>query len=150
MSSQAFKKRIDKQTWFLNQREKEALNQYIHQRSVETIQQEQATPSKFVASYLKYELFNQPKYRHVHAVTNILGLLIMNIVLLTLFLTGLILSITTMNGFLRGNQVLSSTQLFLFMILAIVAMVIAINFIPKSNRYFTKRIIASQFNRKQR
>lgn len=149
MSSQAFKKRIDKQTWFLNHREKEALNQYINQRSVETIQQEHATPSKFVASYLKYELFNQPKYRHVHAVTNILGLLIMNIVLLTLFLTGLILSITTMNGFLRGNQVLSSTQLFLFMILAIVAMVIAIYFIPKSNRYFTKRIIASQFNRKQ-
>ncbi len=57
MQNQAFQHQIEKDLWYLNQREKKALHTYLKSRDMDDIQNKYHTPQRFVSYYLKITYF---------------------------------------------------------------------------------------------
>ncbi len=91
MSKNEFIKRVNKQLWFLNAKEKNALNKYIdsvdQNKSIDTNK-----PIRFSNEYLKKFIFNHKKKSTSHVFVLLICMVLAYAFLLGLFILGLVAS----------------------------------------------------------
>ncbi|WP_086427486.1 magnesium transporter [Staphylococcus cornubiensis] len=147
MRKDVFEYKIKKELWYLNRREKNDLTQYFEKHSIETLQQQYRTPRSFVNHYLQHEIFGTRIVSSGHLVTSLVGLLIANILLLGLFITGLLLSLSAINYFIQPQVSLSIGVVIAILLSAIVLMIVAVYLMKRANAFFTKRLLLYKFNK---
>lgn len=147
MRKDVFEYKIKKELWYLNRREKNDLTQYFEKHSIETLQQQYRTPRSFVNHYLQHEIFGTRIVSSGHLVTSLVGLLIANILLLGLFITGLLLSLSAINHFIQPQVSLSIGVVIAILLSAIVLMIVAVYLMKRANAFFTKRLLLYKFNK---
>ncbi|EGQ3105421.1 hypothetical protein H2490_000033 [Staphylococcus pseudintermedius] len=147
MRKDVFEYKVKKELWYLNRREKNALTQYFEKHRVETIQQQFSTPHRFVNDYLQHEVFGTRIVSSGHLVTSLVGLLVSNILLLGLFITGLLLSLSAVNYFIQPQVTLSVGTVIAVLFGAIVLMIGTVYLMKRVNAFFTKRLLLYKFNK---
>lgn len=147
MRNDVFEHKVKKELWYLNPREKRILEQTMKQHSIEKLQQQFTTPRKFVRHFLKTQIFDSRFVTTQHLVVSLIGLFAVNILLLGLFITGLLLSLSAVNYFISPQVQLSNGLVIAIFVGAIVLIIITVYFMKRANAYFTKRLLKYQFNK---
>ncbi|MEJ7540433.1 HPP family protein [Staphylococcus intermedius] len=147
MRKDVFEYKVKKELWYLNRREKNDLTQYFEKHSIETLQQQFSTPRRFVSHYLQHEIFGTRIVSSGHLVTSLVGLLVTNILLLGLFITGMLLSLSAVNYFIQPQVSLSMSVVIAILLSAIILMIVAVYFMKRANAFFTKRLLLYKFNK---
>ncbi|MDQ7193717.1 hypothetical protein RCF68_09110, partial [Staphylococcus felis] len=147
MNTNMFQQKIEKQTWFLNKKEKKALHQYINSHTIEALQLKYKTPGAFVTDYLKSVLLNENKRKSNALLGTLIGLFVVNVILLGLFLTGLLISLSVIHYLIQSDIEMPLVKLIGLMVGSIVLIVCTLILLKISNRYFTKRLVMYKLNR---
>ncbi|ARJ50061.1 magnesium transporter [Staphylococcus lutrae] len=147
MRNDVFEYKVKKEMWYLNAREKRALAEWMKHQTVEAIQQEYQSPRRFVYDYLQQHVFKTRVLSTGHLVTSLIGLLVTNIILLGLFITGLLLSLSAVHYFIQPQVHLSISLVVVILICAILLMILTIYLMKRSNAFFTKRLLDYKMNR---
>ena len=150
MKREQFESKVKKQLWFLNKKEKIKLNQFMteaqtNQANSKILNQ----PIRFFKFISKATCFSNKTHGSSFLFIIIVLMLLANALLLGLFLFGLLTSLNVVNYFVQPQTNLSTLQLALLLIGAILAMIIACYFIKVVTGYFTKKLLEYRFNRVQ-
>lgn len=147
MDKKTFKEKVQKQLWFLNKKEKEQLNKKLSQIDSED-NVDFNKPIQFSNRYLKSHI-----YEHKSATSGKTFILLFSIVvtyalLLGLFLTGLITSLTSVHYFINPKVELSSLLVIIILIAAICIMILTLYLIKIITALFTKKLLELKFNKR--
>ncbi len=147
MQNQAFQHQIEKDLWYLNQREKKALHTYLKSRDMDDIQNKYRTPQRFVSYYLKNHIFSNELKTSSYLTMTLIGLFVVNVMLLGLFIGALLLCLSSAHYFIQPNMNLSVGLVIAIMLTALISLVLIVYLMKVANGYFTKRLIDYKFNK---
>ena len=143
MNKASFDKKVKKQLWFLNKKEKQALDQRLSSISDDD-SVNLNKPVTFANAYLRQNVFRNSYSMFVTLVV----MMFAYVALLGLFLFGLITSLSGVQFFVSPKVDLSTTVVILTIIGAILLMIVSIYFIKIVTSYFTKKLLEIKFNSK--
>lgn len=147
MDKNSFSARVQKQLWFLNNKEKAQLNDEIskvNHNDSDTLNK----PIRFSNQFLKDHVYSQKNISSASLFILLIGIVFTYVILLGGFLFGLITSLTAVNYFIHPQVNLSTVTVVLIIIGAIILMLIAIFLIKKVTAFFTKKLLEYKFNKK--
>ncbi|QLK86310.1 hypothetical protein [Staphylococcus sp. 17KM0847] len=147
MEKKVFKYKVEKQLWYLNKREKMHLQSILTNDTFDELQKTFKTPGRFVTHYLQNHVFKSRVVDTRHLFVSLFGLLMSNIILLGLFITGMLLSLSAVNYFLQPQVMLSTIVVIAALLGGIVLMFLALWMMKRTNAYFTKRLIDYKLNK---
>ena len=146
MDKKTFSARVKKQLWFLNNNEKEQLNQELNQLDEhETVVLNK--PVKFSNQFLRTQVFRQKNISSFSLILLLMGIVFTYVILLGGFLFGLITSLTAVNYFINPQVTLSTVTVILIIVGAILLMIISLFLIKKVTAFFTKKLLEYKFNK---
>ncbi|UJA41919.1 hypothetical protein [Staphylococcus epidermidis] len=147
MSKNEFIKRVNKQLWFLNAKEKNALNKYIdsvdQNKSIDTNK-----PIRFSNEYLKKFIFNLKKKSTSHVFVLLICMVLAYAFLLGLFILGLVASLAIVHAYINPNIDLSVFVMLTVLIVAIIIMIASLYAIKHTTALFTKKLLEYKFNKR--
>ena len=144
MQRQNFERKVKKQLWFLNRKEKTALETVLAQDMPEEVYKK---PIAFSNQYLKRYIFREGRATTTHFFLILLGLMVTNIILLGGFLFGLITSLTSARYFIQPQASLSIFMVILIAAGAFLLMLVCVFLIKATTAYYTKKLLEYKFNR---
>ena len=130
MNKASFDKKVKKQLWFLNKKEKQALDQRLSSISDDD-SVNLNKPVTFANAYLRQNVFRNKETKSYSMFVTLVVMMFAYVALLGLFLFGLI-----------------TTVVILTIIGAILLMFASIYFIKIVTSYFTKKLLEIKFNSK--
>ncbi|RAV25243.1 hypothetical protein DQE84_10860 [Staphylococcus warneri] len=146
MDKKTFSARVKKQLWFLNNNEKEQLNQELNQLDEhETDVLNKLV--KFSNQFLRTQVFRQKNISSFSLILLLMGIVFTYVILLGGFLFGLITSLTAVNYFINPQVTLSTVTVILIIVGAILLMIISLFLIKKVTAFFTKKLLEYKFNK---
>ena len=135
MGKKTFKEKVQKQLWFLNKKEKEQLNKKLSQLDSED-NVDFNKPIQFSNRYLKNHIYEHKSTTSGKTFILLFSIVVTYALLLGLFLTGLITSLTSVHYFINPKVELSSLMILsLYLIKIITAL-------------FTKKLLELKFNKR--
>ena len=146
MDKKTFSARVKKQLWFLNNNEKEQLNQELKQldeHETDVLNK----PVKFSNQFLRTQVFRQKNISSFSLILLLMGIVFTYMILLGGFLFGLITSLTAVNYFINPQVTLSTVTVILIIVGAILLMIISLFLIKKVTAFFTKKLLEYKFNK---
>ncbi|WP_077651739.1 hypothetical protein [Staphylococcus aureus] len=138
MNKASFDKKVKKQLWFLNKKEKQALDQRLSSISDDD-SVNLNKPVTFANAYLRQNVFRNKETKSYSMFVTLVVMMFAYVALLGLFLFGLITSLSGVQFFVSPKVDLSTTVVILTIIGAILLMFA---------RYFTKKLLEIKFNSK--
>ncbi|HHX0300797.1 TPA: hypothetical protein ACU1YB_001737 [Staphylococcus aureus] len=147
MNKASFDKKVKKQLWFLNKKEKQALDQRLSSISDDD-SVNLNKPVTFVNAYLRQNVFRNKETKSYSMFVTLVVMMFAYVALLGLFLFGLITSLSGVQFFVSPKVDLSTTVVILTIIGAILLMIVSIYFIKIVTSYFTKKLLEIKFNSK--
>ncbi|MEB7456437.1 hypothetical protein [Staphylococcus aureus] len=147
MNKASFDKKVKKQLWFLNKKEKQALDQRLSSISDDD-SVNLNKPVTFPNAYLRQNVFRNKETKSYSMFVTLVVMMFAYVALLGLFLFGLITSLSGVQFFVSPKVDLSTTVVILTIIGAILLMIVSIYFIKIVTSYFTKKLLEIKFNSK--
>ncbi len=147
MNKASFDKKVKKQLWFLNKKEKQALDQRLSSISDDD-SVNLNKPVTFANAYLRQNVFRNKETKSYSMFVTLVVMMFAYVALLGLFLFGLITSLSGVQFFVSPKVDLSTTVVILTIIGAILLMIVSIYFIKIVTSYFTKKLLEIKFNSK--
>ncbi|WP_347084933.1 hypothetical protein [Staphylococcus aureus] len=147
MNKASFDKKVKKQLWFLNKKEKQALDQRLSSISDDD-SVNLNKPVTFANDYLRQNVFRNKETKSYSMFVTLVVMMFAYVALLGLFLFGLITSLSGVQFFVSPKVDLSTTVVILTIIGAILLMIVSIYFIKVVTSYFTKKLLEIKFNSK--
>lgn len=147
MNKASFDKKVKKQLWFLNKKEKQALDQRLSSISDDN-SVNLNKPVIFANAYLRQHVFRNKETKSYSMFVTLVVMMFAYVALLGLFLFGLITSLSGVQFFVSPKVDLSTTVVILTIIGAILLMIVSIYFIKIVTSYFTKKLLEIKFNSK--
>lgn len=147
MNKASFDKKVKKQLWFLNKKEKQALDQRLSSISDDD-SVNLNKPVTFANVYLRQNVFRNKETKSYSMFVTLVVMMFAYVALLGLFLFGLITSLSGVQFFVSPKVDLSTTVVILTIIGAILLMFASIYFIKIVTSYFTKKLLEIKFNSK--
>ncbi|EOA8960768.1 hypothetical protein ACIMZS_000862 [Staphylococcus aureus] len=147
MNKASFDKKVKKQLWFLNKKEKQALDQRLSSISDDD-SVNLNKPVTFANAYLRKNVFRNKETKSYSMFVTLVVMMFAYVALLGLFLFGLITSLSGVQFFVSPKVDLSTTVVILTIIGAILLMFASIYFIKIVTSYFTKKLLEIKFNSK--
>ncbi|HDG4671567.1 TPA: hypothetical protein PC279_002239 [Staphylococcus aureus] len=147
MNKASFDKKVKKQLWFLNKKEKQALDQRLSSISDDD-SVNLNKPVTFANAYLRKNVFRNKETKSYSMFVTLVVMMFAYVALLGLFLFGLITSLSGVQFFVSPKVDLSTTVVILTIIGAILLMIVSIYFIKIVTSYFTKKLLEIKFNSK--
>lgn len=150
MNKASFDKKVKKQLWFLNKKEKQALDQRLSSISDDD-SVNLNKPVTFANAYLRQNVFRNKETKSYSMFVTLVVMMfayVAYVALLGLFLFGLITSLSGVQFFINPKVDLSTTVVILTIIGAILLMIVSIYFIKVVTSYFTKKLLEIKFNSK--
>ncbi|EOB7565062.1 TPA: hypothetical protein PPX62_002799 [Staphylococcus aureus] len=147
MNKASFDKKVKKQLWFLNKKEKQALDQRLSSISDDD-SVNLNKPVTFANTYLRQNVFRNKETKSYSMFVTLVVMMFAYVALLGLFLFGLITSLSGVQFFVSPKVDLSTTVVILTIIGAILLMFASIYFIKIVTSYFTKKLLEIKFNSK--
>ncbi|WP_444424749.1 hypothetical protein ACTS9Q_08845 [Staphylococcus aureus] len=145
MNKASFDKKVKKQLWFLNKKEKQALDQRLSSISDDD-SVNLNKPVTFANTYLRENVFRSKETKSYSIFVTLVVMMFAYVALLGLFLFGLITSLSGVQFFVNPKVDLSTTVVILTIIGAILLMLVSIYFIKIVTSYFTKKLLEHKFN----
>ncbi|PTG26539.1 hypothetical protein [Staphylococcus capitis] len=147
MDKKTFKEKVQKQLWFLNKNEKEQLNKKLSQIDSEDIV-DFNKPIQFSNRYLKNHIYERKSATSGKTFILLFSIVVTYALLLGLFLTGLITSLTSVHYFINPKVELSSLLVIIILIAAICIMILSLYLIKIITALFTKKLLELKFNKR--
>ncbi|HDA7924151.1 TPA: hypothetical protein ACOE56_001254 [Staphylococcus aureus] len=147
MNKASFDKKVKKQLWFLNKKEKQALDQRLSSISDDD-SVNLNKPVTFANACLRQNVFRNKETKSYSMFVTLVVMMFAYVALLGLFLFGLITSLSGVQFFVSPKVDLSTTVVILTIIGAILLMIVSIYFIKIVTSYFTKKLLEIKFNSK--
>ncbi|UEX90906.1 hypothetical protein [Staphylococcus ratti] len=147
MRKYSIKSSIEKQLWFLSKREKVLLQQQLSALEDATFKAHYVSKNHFVITFLKQHVFNQRPKSQLHLVTTLVGLMVMNVLLLGAFITGLLLSLTSMKHLLSSSSTLDTSYVVMILVASLFVGLGALLLMKPTNAWLTKRLLDYKLNR---
>ncbi|AKJ49562.1 hypothetical protein NNJ80_04775 [Staphylococcus aureus] len=147
MNKASFDKKVKKQLWFLNKKEKQTLDQRLSSISDDD-SVNLNKPVTFANAYLRQNVFRNKETKSYSMFVTLVVMMFAYVALLGLFLFGLITSLSGVQFFVSPKVDLSTTVVILTIIGAILLMIVSIYFIKIVTSYFTKKLLEIKFNSK--
>ncbi|CXY95862.1 membrane protein [Staphylococcus aureus] len=145
MNKASFDKKVKKQLWFLNKKEKHALGQRLSSIT-DKDNVNFNKPITFANAYLRENVFRSKETKSYSIFVTLVVMMFAYVALLGLFLFGLITSLSGVQFFVNPKVELSTTVVILTIIGAILLMLVSIYLIKITTSYFTKKLIEHKFN----
>ncbi|HCX1071979.1 TPA: hypothetical protein OY159_002710 [Staphylococcus aureus] len=145
MNKASFDKKVKKQLWFLNKKEKYALDQRLSSIT-DKDNVNFNKPITFANAYLRENVFRSKETKSYSIFVTLVVMMFAYVALLGLFLFGLITSLSGVQFFVNPKVELSTTVVILTIIGAILLMLVSIYLIKITTSYFTKKLIEHKFN----
>ncbi|HCY0982514.1 TPA: hypothetical protein O0701_002709 [Staphylococcus aureus] len=145
MNKASFYKKVKKQLWFLNKKEKQALDK----RLSSITDKDNVNFNKsitFANAYLRENVFRSKETKSYSIFVTLVVMMFAYVALLGLFLFGLITSLSGVQFFVNPKVELSTTVVILTIIGAILLMLVSIYLIKITTSYFTKKLLEHKFN----
>lgn len=149
MDKKIFREKVQKQLWFLNKKEKIHLNNKLFQ--METKDKDNVNfnkPIQFSNQYLKENVFKDKHTSSGKTFGLLISIVLIYAILLGLFLTGLITSLTAVHYFIDPKVELSNILVLLILLMAIILMILSLYLIKRVTALFTKKLLEIKFNKK--
>lgn len=140
-------KKITKQLWFLNKKEKVRLLQSLKQYDESSFMQKYKSNNQFIVTFLRQNVFDSKPKTQIHLLLSLIGLFVANVVLLGLFILGLLLTITSIKYMIDPTSSLNLSYMSVIMISSIFGTLIVLLLMKPVNAFFTKRLIDYKLNR---
>ncbi|HDY9537709.1 TPA: hypothetical protein RRN10_001305 [Staphylococcus argenteus] len=147
MSKKLFDKKVKKQLWFLNKKEKLELDQHLASIS-ESDNVNFNKPITFANAYLRQYIFKDKEVKSYSMFLILIMMILAYVALLGIFLFGLITSLSGVQFFVNPKVDLTTTVVILTIIGAILLMFVSIYLIKIVTSYFTKKLLELKFNSK--
>lgn len=147
MSKKLFDKKVKKQLWFLNKKEKLELDQRLASIS-ESDNVNFNKPITFANAYLRQYIFKDKEAKSYSMFLILIMMILAYVALLGIFLFGLITSLSGVQFFVNPKVDLTTTVVILTIIGAILLMFVSIYLIKIVTSYFTKKLLELKFNSK--
>ncbi|RIM45429.1 hypothetical protein [Staphylococcus capitis] len=147
MDKKTFKEKVQKQLWFLNKNEKEQLNKKLSQIDSED-NVDFNKPIQFSNRYLKNHIYERKSATSGKTFILLFSIVVTYALLLGLFLTGLITSLTSVHYFINPHVELSSLLVIIFLIASICIMILSLYLIKIITALFTKKLLELKFNKR--
>ncbi|HDJ6163633.1 TPA: hypothetical protein PQ042_002706 [Staphylococcus aureus] len=145
MNKASFDKKVKKQLWFLNKKEKHALDQRLSSIT-DKDNVNFNKPITFANAYLRENVFRSKETKSYSIFVTLVVMMFAYVALLGLFLFGLITSLSGVQFFVNPKVELLTTVVILTIIGAILLMLVSIYLIKITTSYFTKKLIEHKFN----
>ncbi|HHO1820311.1 TPA: hypothetical protein ACRT2G_001819 [Staphylococcus aureus] len=145
MNKASFDKKVKKQLWFLNKKEKQALDKRLSSIT-DKDNVNFNKPITFANAYLRENVFRSKETKSYSIFVTLVVMMFAYIALLGLFLFGLITSLSGVQFFVNPKVELSTTVVILTIIGAILLMLVSIYLIKITTSYFTKKLLEHKFN----
>ncbi len=145
MNKASFDKKVKKQLWFLNKKEKQALDQWLSSIT-DKDNVNFNKPITFANGYLRENVFRSKETKSYSVFVTLVVMMFAYVALLGLFLFGLITSLSGVQFFVNPKVELSTTVVILTIIGAILLMLVSIYLIKITTSYFTKKLLEHKFN----
>ncbi|HFE4845030.1 TPA: hypothetical protein ACF86L_002708 [Staphylococcus aureus] len=145
MNKASFDKKVKKQLWFLNKKEKHTLDQRLSSIT-DKDNVNFNKPITFANAYLRENVFRSKETKSYSIFVTLVVMMFAYVALLGLFLFGLITSLSGVQFFVNPKVELSTTVVILTIIGAILLMLVSIYLIKITTSYFTKKLIEHKFN----
>lgn len=147
MNKASFDKKVKKQLWFLNKKEKQALDQRLSSIT-DKDNVNFNKPITFANGYLRENVFRSKETKSYSVFVTLVVMMFAYVALLGLFLFGLITSLSGVQFFVnpKPKVELSTTVVILTIIGAILLMLVSIYLIKITTSYFTKKLLEHKFN----
>ncbi|HEG9256670.1 hypothetical protein [Staphylococcus aureus] len=145
MNKASFDKKVKKQLWFLNKKEKHVLDQRLSSIT-DKDNVNFNKPITFANAYLRENVFRSKETKSYSIFVTLVVMMFAYVALLGLFLFGLITSLSGVQFFVNPKVELSTTVVILTIIGAILLMLVSIYLIKITTSYFTKKLIEHKFN----
>lgn len=145
MNKASFDKKVKKQLWFLNKKEKQALDQRLSSIT-DKDNVNFNKPIAFANGYLRENVFRSKETKSYSVFVTLVVMMFAYVALLGLFLFGLITSLSGVQFFVNPKVELSTTVVILTIIGAILLMLVSIYLIKITTSYFTKKLLEHKFN----
>ncbi|HEI1306589.1 TPA: hypothetical protein SIJ40_001487 [Staphylococcus aureus] len=145
MNKASFDKKVKKQLWFLNKKEKQALDQRLSSIT-DKDDVNFNKPITFANGYLRENVFRSKETKSYSVFVTLVVMMFAYVALLGLFLFGLITSLSGVQFFVNPKVELSTTVVILTIIGAILLMLVSIYLIKITTSYFTKKLLEHKFN----
>ncbi|HCZ9339069.1 TPA: hypothetical protein O4G55_002801 [Staphylococcus aureus] len=145
MNKASFDKKVKKQLWFLNKKEKQALDQRLSSIT-DKDNVNFNKPITFANAYLRENVFRSKETKSYSIFVTLVVMMFAYVALLGLFLFGLITSLSGVQFFVNPKVELSTTFVILTIIGAILLMIVSIYLIKITTSYFTKKLLEHKFN----
>ncbi|HDC3923709.1 TPA: hypothetical protein O8C01_000465 [Staphylococcus aureus] len=145
MNKASFDKKVKKQLWFLNKKEKQALEQRLSSIT-DKDNVNFNKPITFANAYLRENVFRSKETKSYSVFVTLVVMMFAYVALLGLFLFGLITSLSGVQFFVNPKVELSTTVVILTIIGAILLMLVSIYLIKITTSYFTKKLLEHKFN----
>ncbi|WP_426786712.1 hypothetical protein [Staphylococcus capitis] len=148
MDKKTFKEKVQKQLWFLNKKEKEQLNKKLSQQLDSEDNVDFNKPIQFSNRYLKNHIYEHKSTTSGKTFILLFSIVVTYALLLGLFLTGLITSLTSVHYFINPKVELSSLLVIIILIAAICIMILSLYLIKIITALFTKKLLELKFNKR--
>ncbi|BDV05756.1 TPA: hypothetical protein OYE06_002648 [Staphylococcus aureus] len=145
MNKASFDKKVKKQLWFLNKKEKQALDKRLSSIT-DKDNVNFNKPITFANAYLRENVFRSKETKSYSIFVTLVVMMFAYVALLGLFLFGLITSLSGVQFFVNPKVELSTTVVILTIIGAILLMLVSIYLIKITTSYFTKKLLEHKFN----
>ncbi|HCY1122535.1 TPA: hypothetical protein O0799_002745 [Staphylococcus aureus] len=145
MNKASFYKKVKKQLWFLNKKEKQALDKRLSSIT-DKDNVNFNKPITFANAYLRENVFRSKETKSYSIFVTLVVMMFAYVALLGLFLLGLITSLSGVQFFVNPKVELSTTVVILTIIGAILLMLVSIYLIKITTSYFTKKLLEHKFN----
>ncbi|HCW8423597.1 hypothetical protein JZK57_10545 [Staphylococcus aureus] len=145
MNKASFYKKVKKQLWFLNKKEKQALDKRLSSIT-DKDNVNFNKPITFANAYLRENVFRSKETKSYSIFVTLVVMMFAYVALLGLFLFGLITSLSGVQFFVNPKVELSTTVVILTIIGAILLMLVSIYLIKITTSYFTKKLLEHKFN----
>ncbi|HDG5940801.1 TPA: hypothetical protein PF398_002372 [Staphylococcus aureus] len=145
MNKASFDKKVKKQLWFLNKKEKQALDKRLSSIT-DKDNVNFNKPITFANANLRENVFRSKETKSYSIFVTLVVMMFAYVALLGLFLFGLITSLSGVQFFVNPKVELSTTVVILTIIGAILLMLVSIYLIKITTSYFTKKLLEHKFN----
>lgn len=146
MNKKTFKEKVQKQLWFLNKKEKDQLNKKLSQLDDEE-NVDFNKPIQFSNRYLRNHIFDHKDASSGKTFILLISIVVTYALLLGLFLTGLITSLTAVHYFINPKVELTNVFVVIILIVAIGLMILSLYLIKIITALFTKKLLELKFNK---
>lgn len=147
MKQAAFEQKVKKQLWFLNKKEKRLLDEQLATHSEQADAYKFNKPVTYANTFLKQYIFKEKNTSSITLFAMLIGMVTVYALLLGLFLTGFITSLTAVNFFVNPQVSMPVINVILILIGAILLALVSLLLIKSVTALFTKKLLEYKFNK---